>query len=191
MSPSNATQPITGELFDQMVLRGAFDHFTPGKIELIRGEIRFMNPAGPIHDDLITYLEEWSHSSRTPDQFAIRVQCGIAVDDHRPEPDVAWLSPGRYGRRRPAAADVRLLIEVADSSLVDNLSTKADLYAVGGIGEYWIVDVANERILVMRDSDGATYRDIQVIPRGQTLNSKCHPSAVLHTDDLFNIDAAL
>lgn len=46
---------LTAEEYDQMVLRGAFDHLNR-KIELIRGELQEMNPAGPLHDDLITYL---------------------------------------------------------------------------------------------------------------------------------------
>lgn len=46
---------LTAEEYDQMVQRGAFDHLNR-KIELIRGELREMNPAGPLHDDLITYL---------------------------------------------------------------------------------------------------------------------------------------
>ena len=38
-----------------MVSVGAFDRLER-KVELIRGELIEMNPAGPIHDDLITYL---------------------------------------------------------------------------------------------------------------------------------------
>ena len=46
---------LTTDEFDRMVHCGAFDHLCR-KIELIRGELREMNPAGPRHDDLITYL---------------------------------------------------------------------------------------------------------------------------------------
>ena len=42
---------LTGAEFDTMVDRGAFDFIKTKKVELIRGELRFMNPAGPIHDD--------------------------------------------------------------------------------------------------------------------------------------------
>jgi hypothetical protein len=40
---------LTGSEFDAMVDRGAFDCIEGKKVELIRGELRFMNPAGPIH----------------------------------------------------------------------------------------------------------------------------------------------
>ena len=47
---------LTGPEFDAMVDRGAFDCIQGKKAELIRGELRFMNPSGPIHDDYIDYL---------------------------------------------------------------------------------------------------------------------------------------
>ena len=40
---------LTGDDFDRMVQRGAFVDLEPLKIELIYGELRFMNPAGPVH----------------------------------------------------------------------------------------------------------------------------------------------
>jgi hypothetical protein len=42
-----------------MVACGAFDGLKR-KVELIRGKILTMNPAGPIHDDYIGYLTDWS-----------------------------------------------------------------------------------------------------------------------------------
>jgi len=119
-----------------MVERGAFDKIGPMKIELIHEEIRFMNPAGPIHDDYIRYLTDWSYENTSRQFCSIQVQCGFMCDDNRPEPDLAWLRHGRYGRKRPAASDVMLLIDVADSLLSTDLREKADLYAAGGIAEY-------------------------------------------------------
>lgn len=189
MSSTTDQLYITGEQFDRMVDRGAFAAFPPGKIELIHGEIRIMNPAGPVHDDLIEYLDEWSHVSRSATEFRIRVQCSIVVADNRPEPDIAWLAPATRRVQRPTAADIRLLIEVADSSLATDLREKADLYAAGGIAEYWIVDVPNRRIHVMAQPAGGSYQDLRLVPRGQHLSPLCHPSAVLDTGDLFDFEA--
>lgn len=44
----NVSSKITGSEFDSMVERGAFDAIAPRKIELIRGELRCMTPAGPV-----------------------------------------------------------------------------------------------------------------------------------------------
>lgn len=46
---------LSGSDFDRMVLRGDFVDLKPMKVELINGEIRLMNPAGPVHEGEIPY----------------------------------------------------------------------------------------------------------------------------------------
>ncbi len=183
----STTSKITGAEFDSMVERGAFDGIGPRKIELIRGELLFMNPAGPIHDDYIDYLTRWSVESTRSMEANIRVQCGFVCVDNRPEPDILWLKPRRYGRTRPTAADVMLLIEVSDSSLANDLSEKADIYAESGVAEYWVVDVPASRIHVMTGSDGKHYRNIEIVIPPDPLFPKCRPGAVLNTAELFEV----
>jgi hypothetical protein len=48
-------EPITIERYDQMIADGEFDGLEE-RVELIRGELHFMSPAGPYHGDVITYL---------------------------------------------------------------------------------------------------------------------------------------
>ncbi len=178
---------LTGADFDSMAERGAFDGLGPRKIELIRGELRFMNPAGPIHDDYIDYLTRWSTDQTKATEVTVRVQCGFACNDDRPEPDVLWLKPRRYRRTRPTASDVLLLIEVSDSSLAGDLQEKADLYAESGVAEYWVVDVPASRIHVMTESDGSHFRKIETVVPPQQLAPKCRPNAKLDTAELFNV----
>lgn len=178
---------LSGAEFDSMVEKGAFDSLAPRKIELIRGELRFMNPAGPIHDDFIDYLTRWSTDRTTAADANIRVQSGFVCDEDRPEPDVLWLKPGRYGRKRPTADDVLLLIEVSDSSLSSDLHEKADLYAESGVAEYWVVDIPASRIHVMSRSDGKHYRDIKMVTPPTPLAPQCRPLAQLDTNELFAV----
>ena len=178
---------LTGTEFDAMVDRGAFDCIKGKKVELIRGELRFMNPAGPIHDDYIDYLTRWSVMSTLNKQANIRVQCGFICDDNRPEPDILWLQPRRYGRARPTTRDVMLLIEVSDSSLSSDLQEKADIYAEAGVQEYWVVDVPSSRIHVLSKSDGKSYRKIEIAVAPQFLSPTCLPVAKLDLSDLFSV----
>ncbi len=184
---STSTSKLTGLEFDAMVDRGAFDCIHGKKVELIRGELRFMNPAGPIHDDYIEYLNRWSVDSAHRSQVSIRVQCGFVCDDSRPEPDILWLKPRRYGRTRPTAKDVLLLIEVSDSSLSSDLQEKADLYAEAGVQEYWVVDVPSSRIHVLSHSDGKSYRKIEIAVPPHTLSPICMSAAKLDLADLFSV----
>jgi Uma2 family endonuclease len=178
---------LTGTEFDTMVERGAFDCIVGKKVELIRGELRFMNPAGPIHDDYIDYLTRWSIMSTLNNQANIRVQSGFICDDNRPAPDILWLQPRRYGRMRPTARDVMLLIEVSDSSLSSDLQEKADMYAEAGVQEYWVIDVPCSRIHILSKSDGKSYRKIEIAVAPQFLSPICLPDARLDLADLFSV----
>jgi len=179
---------LTGTEFDTMVDRGAFDCIEGKKVELIRGELRFMNPAGPIHDDYIDYLNRWSTTSTLNNQANIRVRCGFICDDNRPEPDILWLRPRRYGRTRPTARDVMLLIEVSDSSsLSTDLQEKADIYAEAGVQEYWVIDVPSSRIHVLSKSDGKSHRKIEIAVAPLFLSPTCLPDARLDLADLFSV----
>ncbi len=178
---------LTGSEFDAMVDRGVLDCVVGKKVELIRGELRFMNPASPIHDDSIDYLSRWSHSSTSRETANIRVQCGFVCNDNRPEPDILWLEPRRYGRARPTARDVLLLIEVSDNSLSSDLQEKADLYAEAGVREYWVVDIPSSRVHVLSDSDGKSYRKIEIAVAPWFLSPTCMAEAKLDLSDLFSV----
>lgn len=68
--------PVTLNEYSHMVACGAFDKLDR-KIELIRGEIREINPAGPVHDDLIDYLYDWSVRSTERSKVLVRGQTGM------------------------------------------------------------------------------------------------------------------
>jgi Uma2 family endonuclease len=172
--------------FDSMVRAGAFDCIDR-KVELIRGELIEMNPAGPVHDDLITYLTNWSAQNSQPTATLITSQTGLDLPEaqSRPEPDLMWLRAARYRQSHPRAADVQLAIEVADSSLVYDLETKRKLYAQCEIQEYWIVDVEANCVHAHRQPRGGDYRERFVRTAADTLSPIAEPTAVLQLSDLF------
>jgi Uma2 family endonuclease len=59
-----------------------------------------------------------------------------------------------------------LVIEIAKTSLLDDLGTKRSLYEELGIGEYWIVDVQNTQIIAyaMADLGSKRISESQVLP---------------------------
>ncbi len=169
-----------------MVARGAFDHLNR-KIELIRGEIREMNPAGPIHDDLIIYLNHWSTTATNPKEIRVAVQTGLSLagQQSRPEPDLMWIRAARYRQSHPTANDVKLAIEVSDSSLQADLIEKAGLYAEAGIVEYWIVDAHGKCIHVFRDPTAGKYCNRSVSKIGEQLSPIAPCTTPLDLKDLF------
>lgn len=172
--------------YDQMVARGAFDHLNR-KIELIRGEIREMNPAGPVHDDLLIYLNHWSATATNPKEIRVTVQTGLSLagQQSRPEPDLMWVRAARYRESHPTANDVKLAIEVSDSSLQADLVEKASLYAEAGIVEYWIVDAQGKCIHVFREPEAGQYLSRSVFKVGEQLTPKAPCKSPLDLKDLF------
>jgi len=172
--------------YDSMVRVGAFDRIER-KIELIRGELLEMNPAGPIHDDLITYLTNWSVRNSDPERTLITSRTGLNLPEvqSRPEPDLMWIRASRYRDHHPRSADVQLAIEVAYSSLVYDMETKRRIYAESNIREYWIVDPQARCIHVHRNPNNGDYTERFVRSDPGSLSSLIQPTATLDLSDLF------
>jgi Uma2 family endonuclease len=78
----------------------------------------------------------------------------MVLDDiSEPQPDVAVLAPrpDEYSQSHAGPSEILLLVEVSDITLAFDRDSKAPYYASSGIRECWIVDLAGDQILVMRD----------------------------------------
>ena len=161
---------ITVEEYDRMIAEGRFEPAEEHHVELIEGEIRPMSPIGHRHDEIVELLEEWSYENRPKPQIRVRSQAAVNIPglDTVPQPDLFWARRRSYRRRRPAATDLLLLVEVADSSLAYDRTTKARLYAGAGVADYWIVNIADESIEVHRDPVGGVYQSVTTFHPGES-----------------------
>ena len=184
---------ITIEQFRSMIDRGDFEPIEGHHVELLRGEIvpRFgddpRTPMNPPHASAVDELNEWSFEVAFRDAVRIRVEGSFEIPalDSVPLPDVAWLVRKDYSKAHPTPDDVLLLIEVSDSSLAKDLGPKLELYAEAGIRDYWVVDVQNRALLVHRDPQGITYRDVTRYDIGQEVHPLAAPEAVLPVSRVF------
>jgi Uma2 family endonuclease len=128
---------------------GDLGFFDGRRVERIHGEIIEMSPIGWLH--VVT-------KTRTADLlravFAgvawVNEQGVLPTDDSDPQPDVAVI-PGRIEDYQDHPSTALFVVEIADSTLDHDLTTKAELYASAGILDYWVVDVAGRRLFVHRD----------------------------------------
>ena len=91
---------------------------------------------------------------KLPDGCYLRVQQPIALPpDSVPEPDGSLVcrDPGRYESRLPGPADVLVVIEVAESSLQQDRTTKLRLYADAGLPQYVIANLVDRTVDDYRD----------------------------------------
>jgi Uma2 family endonuclease len=109
-------------------------------LELLDGWLVPKMTKNPLHDSRIDLLDELLDAV-LPSGWYVRVQNVLVTSDSCPEPDLAVVR-GRsldYERKHPTAADVGLVIEVADSSIATD-RVKGRIYARAGVVEYWIVN---------------------------------------------------
>ncbi|HEY3963160.1 MAG TPA: Uma2 family endonuclease [Planctomycetaceae bacterium] len=126
------------------------------RVELLEGWIVPKMTHNPPHDGTIQIiskrLRRW-----TPQKWDIRIQSAVTMTDSEPEPDLAIVRDleREYLARHPGPPDIGLLIEVAESSLIQDREDKARIYARAGIPTYWIINLVDARIEVFNDPTGS------------------------------------
>jgi Uma2 family endonuclease len=128
------------------------------RIELIGGELVFMNPIGSDHAFTVDSLAQ-NLIRRLSGEYWLRVQNPIVLgNSDEPEPDIAIVKRGNYRKRHPRSEDVLWIIEVADTSLRYDREVKIPLYAEFGIPECWLIDLSNRRLEIHRQPGASGYR---------------------------------
>lgn len=158
------------------------------RLELICGDIVKKLTQGRRHRAFIDNLTQIL-VMRLSGLAIVSVQMPIALsDDTEPEPDVQLLRRRAvpYKEREADASDVFLLIEVAESSLAYDRSTKLKLYAAAGVPEYWVVDCVAESIEVHRAPTLEGYRDVvRVAGADATVEPEAFPGVALALREIF------
>jgi Uma2 family endonuclease len=143
------------------------------RVELLEGVITPKMMHNPRHDATLTLVEE-TLRKYLPSGWFIRLQSSMTTADSEPEPDVAIVKGAArdYLRRHPVAADVGLIAEVADSSLLRDRN-KARIYARTGVPTYWIVNLVDAQIEAYSQPSGPCdqpcYRQSAVYRQGERI----------------------
>lgn len=185
--PTRRPFRFTREQYHEMGARGFFD----GKrVELIFGEVIEMSPIN------------WPHvvACRKTAELLERVFAGTAwvgradpinLAHSDPQPDVA-VFPGRFEDYVAHPTTALLIVEVADTTLSFDLTTKAELYATAGIADYWVLDVANRQLHVFRDPQplhtalgGVAYQTHLTLAPADTVQPLAAPHASITVSDLL------
>lgn len=119
------------------------------RVELLEGWIVPKMEHSPQHDIAIELVDA-ALRPLLPEDWRLRIQSSLTTADSEPEPDLAIVRGSARDRsaRHPSAADVGLVIEVADSSLARDRGTKLRVYARAGVERYWIVNLDARQIEV-------------------------------------------
>ena len=180
VEPALDVRRFTRAEYERLVEQGVFEN---ERVELLRGFIVRMSPKGPAHDSAIDRLHEQLLLALRG-RARVRSQSAFAASNgSEPEPDVAVVPPGEYRNEHPSMAF--LIVEVADSSLQTDRTTKARIYAESGVEEYWIVNIRNGLIEVHTDIVDGAYTRITPFARGSQITLRAFPDVSIGASDVL------
>ncbi|WP_437228168.1 Uma2 family endonuclease [Planctomicrobium sp. SH661] len=176
--PQASLSPLSVAQYHAMIQGGILPEGEP--LELIdgllirkdrrdsRGDIMTV---GPRHAKVTKLLVRMLNRLLTSGEVYVQSQLPITLSDQcEPEPDVAVILGDEADEsfdHHPSPPGVLLVIEVSDSSLIWDRTSKLRIYAEAEIPEYWIVNLAAGVIEVYRNPDVEShcYREqIDVLP---------------------------
>ena len=161
---------FTVDEYHCMIKAGIFhedDH-----VELLDGRIRETMPVGPTHAAVVSRLNR-RFAKQLSDDFLVRIQDPIRLSDlSEPEPDVtiAFMRDDEYEHGHPTPEDIRLLIEVADSTWAYDSGEKLLRYAQAGVPEVWLVDINRGKIEQHTEPSGERYGTRRTWSPGDTIS---------------------
>jgi len=146
--------PIT---MDEALALQAMGAFKGKRTQLLDGEIHEMPSDGPRH--IVYAMEIGAKIIRAldPSAYFVGVQTTLHLTPYNgPSPDVYVLSAGPI-LKRTQPERILLVVEVADTSLRDDLNDSASRYARHNVRDFWVVDVRNRVTHVHRNPEAGVY----------------------------------
>lgn len=160
---------VTAEQLEVMAARGALTGLP--RIELRDAVLCQVNPQyrphllakSAIYDALRDALRVLGSALGVASEGSVRVG-----EREVPMPDVFVWDVHRGAGPVPVE-HVRLVVEVSDTTLEDDLGRKRHVYAAGGIPEYWVVDLSGRVVLQYWAPEEGSYARETVVPFGERL----------------------
>jgi Uma2 family endonuclease len=133
-------------------------------VELLEGWLVYKMPKNPPHRATTKLTLNGLEAIISGDWY-VDTQEPITLIDSEPEPDVVIVrgNTRNYLDRHPGAEDITLVIEVSDTTLERDRTSKKRLYGRAGIPVYWIINLPEQQIEVYSEPviEEATYQHRQ------------------------------
>jgi Uma2 family endonuclease len=151
---------------DEFLLLDREGAFGDRRTELFEGEVYYMSPRHRPHARAVTEQVVTLAKALEGSELSVLSDISVRLSDHDvPEPDIAVTDAPEGEGILPLEA-VKLLIEVSDSTLTQDMGLKAALYAGAGVPEYWVVDVSGRVIHQMWSPGSEGYAERREVTLG-------------------------
>jgi Uma2 family endonuclease len=144
-------------------MSGQLDH---QKVELIDGDLIEKMPKNWPHVHALSILQYWLIQVFGLQFVAPEAPVNVLPEDNptnEPQPDIVVLNrPSKEfkGSAKPSPEELRLVVEISDTTLRFDTTVKAALYARASIAEYWVLDINSRRLGVYLDPRQGAYQSI-------------------------------
>ena len=156
------------------------------RVELVAGQVVEMTPIGDRHASCVRRVINL-FAPNLRDVAVLDAQNPVVLGTHdAPQPDLALLHrrAGGYATH-PRAADVLLVVEVADRSVSYDREIKIPRYGAVGVPEAWLVDLVGDAVCVCRRPGPNGYAEIVTVTRAGTLRPLLLPGVAIVVDEIL------
>lgn len=134
------------------------------RLELVNGELIDHMGKNPPHVYWKTLVRQWLAKVFGGDFVRSEDPIDVAPEDiptSEPEPDLIVTTKSiRETSENPKPDELRLVVEISDTTVWYDLNVKARLYARAEIVEYWVVNVPEKKLIVHRQPQNGSYTHI-------------------------------
>ena len=164
--------------------------FERERLELIDGELISKMGKNRPHVNAFTLMHLWLLDAFGKQFVNAEAPIDVSPGDNpsnEPEPDLIVLNRefATFVAGNPQPGDIVLVVEIADSPLAFDLTTKAALYARAGIVEYWVLDVAGRRLFSHRNPVSGRYASVTIYNEHEPVAPVASPAAEFRPAQAF------
>jgi Uma2 family endonuclease len=184
IEPAPRLAKLTARDFITLAEAGAFEAYP--RSELIEGEIWVVNSIWSWHAKTMARLTRDLGNALDASGLPYELYVPVSVlmsDDSVPEPDLAI---GEDNAEGPLPlANLKLIVEVSDTTAKMDLGRKAKLYARHGVPEYWVVHRDGGCVVQHSGPSDAGYAVVAKHPFGTPITAASLPGFTVDTSRIL------
>ncbi len=159
--------------------------FDGKRVEFIDGEVLDVTAQKDPHTYGVTRATRWCFATFPETNYWVRIQSTLLTAGSAPDPDLAVMGYPEAGTGEYASAErAVLVIEVADTTLLSDTTTKMSLYASAGVKDYWVLSIPDRVLIVHRQpiraaasKHGWAYAEVRRFAAGEQVAPVAIPTA--------------
>lgn len=163
---------LTARDFWLLADSGAFANHA--RAELIEGEIWVVNSVHRWHARVMAILIR--ELGRAVDEAGLPLEVLAAgsvsmSDDSVPEPDLSVIEPIDHDAKTILREEMKIAVEITDTTAGIDLGRKAELYAAHGVPEYWVIHRDRREVVQMWAPGASGYARRREVKFGERIEA--------------------